>query len=289
MSAVAGVQMSYTPSKAGNYTLQAHYPGQVLTGTNYLNPTLGGMNLNLLGSTMLPDDSDIVTLVVQEEPVVPIYQTPPLPTEFWTRPIYATNWEWGAELGSNWFGLAGSGAYDASGNVLPAGPAPNTAHIVWTKPTQFGGQPGAPISSDESTQYSSTSLLQTYFNPITILSGILYYNRYTAIRGSGMASSGSLLSWEAVDVHTGETLWSKSAGITGNEQISRGQIVNYNNFQEFGSNAFLWSTPGGGGFMFGAPAWNGIYDAWTGEYLANVTNPRRASLWLIMSQICREL
>jgi len=267
-SMAAGVTFSFVPDKVGNYTMQAFYPGQVLTGNNPLNTTNGTLNRQFIGSKMLPCESNIKTLMVTEEQVGQIYQTPPLPTEFWTRPIYGTNWQWG-ELGSNWFGISGSGAYDASGNVLPSGPAPNTAHIVWTKATQFGGQPGSPIGSDSSTPYSSVSLLQQYFKPVTILNGILYYNRYAAL--------GTLIGWEAIDVHTGEVLWSKPAGTTGAESISYGQIVNYNNFQEFGSNAFLWSTPGGGGFGAGGGSWSGIYDALTGTYLANVTNIRSVS------------
>jgi hypothetical protein len=262
-SPVAGVVFNFTPDKVGNYTLQAFYPGQVLTGTNPNNPTLSSSSRNLIGSKMLPSESNIKTLIVTTEQVGPIYQTPPLPSEFWTRPIYATNWQWG-QIGSNWFGVSGSGAYDSSGNVLPSGPAPNSAHIMWTKPTQFGGQPGSPIRSDSSTAYSSVSLLQNYFKPVTILNGILYYNKY--------AGTGTLIGWEAIDVHTGKVVWDLPAGKTGSESISYGQIVNYNNFQEFGSNAILWSTPGGGGFGGSSGSWMGIYDAMTGTFLANVTN-----------------
>jgi hypothetical protein len=264
-STAAGVTFSFTPDKVGNYTLQAFYPGQVLTGTNPLSPTVGGNNPQLIGSKMLPSESNIKTLTVQEEPVVAKYQTPPLPTDYWTRPIYGTNWVWGETIGSNWFGVSGSGAYDASGNVVPVGTAPNSGHIVWTKPTHFGGQPGAPIGSDSSTAYSSVSLIQTYFKPVTILNGILYYNKY--------AGTGTLIGWEAIDVRTGETLWSLPAGVTGRETIAYGQIVNYNNYQEFGSNAILWSSPGGEGFSAGAATWMGIYDAYTGTFLANVTQP----------------
>ena len=78
-----GVQFSYTPTAVGEYTIQAHYPGQVLDGTNPDSPTPGGMMQNLRGSTMLPDDSNIVKLVVQEDRVEPIYETPPLPTQYW--------------------------------------------------------------------------------------------------------------------------------------------------------------------------------------------------------------
>jgi hypothetical protein len=267
-SAAAGIQFTYTPSKVGNYTLQAHYPGQILTGTNPLNPDAQGGGAQWIGSYMLPSDSNIITLVVNENPTEPMYETPPAPTEFWTRPIYATNWNY-AEVASNWFGLSRNGAYDANRNVQPFGKAPNTAHIAWTKPTQFGGQPGGPIPADESSQFSSTSLIQYYFKPICILAGILYYNRYTDVNSNGMFRSGVLLGWEAVDVHTGETLWSRPAGITGTELIAMGQIVNYFNYQEFGSNAILWSSGSGG--------MTGIYDARTGEWVANVTNLRRAS------------
>ena len=262
-SMAAGIQQSFTPNQVGEYTIQAFYPGQILTGTHRGGSTTpSGWSIHLLGSWQMPTESEIVTLTVQEEPVEPIYQTPPIPDEYWTRPIYANNWGWG-ELGANWFGV--------EGNVQEYGPAPNTAHIVWSKSTHFGGQPGSPIASDESTQYSSTSLLTSYFTPTTILNGILYYNKY-----AGLTSE--LLGWEAVDLRTGKTLWSKSAGVTGTESISRGQIVNFNNFQEFGSAAFLWSQPGGGGFMFGGASWNGLYDAYTGEFLANITNPISATM-----------
>jgi hypothetical protein len=269
-SQAAGVTFTFTPDKVGNYTMQAFYPGQVLTGTNPLNPTKGTLNSQLIGSRMLPSQSNIKTLTVREEAVGPIYQTPPLPTEFWTRPIYATNWNWG-EIGSNWFGLASQGAYDASGNVRPFGTAPNSAHIVWTKSTQFGGQPGSPLKSDSSTAYSSVSLIQTYFHPICILNGILYHNVYDGSPNS------NLLGWRAIDVHTGKVLWDKPAGKSGIETIAWGQIVNYNNYQEFGSNAFLYSSPGAGGAFSSAANWMGIYDAYTGNFLANVTNTISAS------------
>ena len=264
-SPVAGVIYSFTPDIVGNYTLQAFYPGQVLKGYNKDNPTISTSARNLIGSKMLPSESNIKILTVQQDPVLPKYVTPPLPTEYWVRPIYGLNWNWG-EIGANAFGLGGQGAYDASGNVYPAGTAPNSAHIVWTKEAHWGGQPGFPIGSDSSTSYSSASLIQNYFHPICILNGILYYNVYDS------SPAGNVLGWRAVDIRTGEVVWDKPAGKSGQETIAWGQIVNYNNFQEFGSNAFLYSSPSAGGaFSFGAN-WMGIYDAHTGNFLANVTN-----------------
>ncbi len=274
-SPAAGVVFSITPDKIGNYTLQAFYPGQVLKGYNPNNPAISTSSRNLIGSKMLPSTSDTKTLTVQQDPIAQKYQTPPLPTEYWTRPIYATNWNWG-DIGANWFGLAGSGAYDASGNVLPNGTAPNSPHIVWTKPTQFGGQPGSPIRSDASTAYSSASLIQMYFKPICILNGILYYNKYASPNSYAYPSS-NIIGWEAIDVHSGKVLWDLPAGVTGTEALAFGQIVNYNNFQEFGSNAILYSQPGGGAFGAAAGNWMGIYDAYTGTFLANITSPRSVS------------
>ena len=94
-SPVAGVVYNFTPDKLGNYTIQAFYPGQVLKGYNPENPTISSSSRNLIGSKMLPSESSIKTLTVQQEQVKPIYQTPPLPTEYWTRPIHGLNWNWG--------------------------------------------------------------------------------------------------------------------------------------------------------------------------------------------------
>ena len=139
-SPVAGVIYTFTPDMVGNYTLQAFYPGQVLKGYNDGDPRISTSAQNLIGSKMLPSESNIKTLIVQQDPILPKYVTPPLPTEYWVRPIYGLNWNWG-EIGANNFGLGGQGAYDASGNVYPAGTAPNSAHIVWTKEAHWGGQP----------------------------------------------------------------------------------------------------------------------------------------------------
>jgi hypothetical protein len=270
MSPVAGVTFTFTPDVAGDYTLQAHYPGQVLTGDNPADSTPATLNTGLIGSTMLPDDSDIITLVVQEDPVLPIYKTPPLPTEFWTRSIYGTNWNWG-ELGSNWFGLSAGAGFSSGGsgqggdtynrNFQPYGSAPNTPHIMWTMPTQLGGQPGMPVTADESSMYSGTSLLITYFKPVCILNGVLFYNKF--------AYAGTFMGWRAVDIHTGKILWEKTPDEVENQYLDWGQVFNYNNFQEFGSAALLYTTVSNGMFR--------IYDPLTGQYLANVTDTQSTS------------
>ena len=264
------VATSFMPNQVGEYTIKAVYPGQVLTGKH---PDTGrtGQAQNMAGSRLMPAESEEVTLVVQEDQVTSIYQTPSLPEEYWTRPIYATNWDWG-QLGANWFGMSGAGfsstgGYDASGNVQAYGTAPNTAHIMWSKSTHFGGQPGSPIPSDQSTQYTSTSVLTSYFDPI-VLNGIIYYTKYASV-------TSKVIGWEAVDIRTGETLWSRSAGESGSETLRMGQILRFHNPQEYGSMAYLYSTAGGG-FFFGGGDFS-IYDAFTGEYIAEITGTAGAS------------
>ncbi len=81
-----------------------------------------------------------------------------------------------------------------------------------------------------------------------------------------------MLGWRAVDIRTGEVIWDLPAGKSGTETIAWGQIVNYNNYQEFGSNAYLYSSPSAGGAFSTGANWMGIYDARTGNFLKNITN-----------------
>jgi len=263
--AVGGLYFTYVPNQVGTYVFRAVYPGEILDGKSSVQPIPGPTGRSLWGAKMLPSTSDPVTLVVQQEPVRG-YVSPPLPNEYWTRPIYATNYEW-AKLGGSWYGLrapafAWTGMYDAMGNFNPYSPAPNTPHILWTKPTHFGGQPGLPIEASTESNFMTTSILVYYFEPI-ILNGILYY---TKLAGPTSIVQG----WEAVDLHTGQILWSKSAGKTGGEVLRMGQILKYHSIQEFGCWTFLWSMPKPA--VFAAPAWFAVYDAYTGTFLANITN-----------------
>jgi PQQ-like domain len=264
--ATGGTYTTFTPNAVGNYTFKATYPGQHIEGWSY--PLFGPPSY--INVTYTASTSSTVTLVVQEEPI-PTYSSPPLPTEYWSRPIYATNYAW-AQLGGSWFGLAPAifattGGYDATGNFNPYTTAPNTAHILWTKPTHFGGQVGAPISADQMSQYMSTTIATNFFEPV-ILNGVLYYTHFA---GPNAAKA----SWEAVDIRTGEVLWSRSAGETGNEVIRMGQILRWHSIQEYGSWAFLYGCESGG--FFQVPTFFSIYDAYTGEFVANITDIQNPS------------
>ena len=256
----------FTPTQIGEYKIQAKYPGEILDGMNPYNrdPTTQDYYPELVGSKMLPTQSTIQTLSVQQEQIAPQYQTPPFPTEYWTRPINSLNWVWGAQAGSNWLGLdatgfCSTGKYDATGCLQPYGTAPNTAHILWSKSTRNGGQPGGPITSDQRSQFSSTSVVINMFDGTIVMNGIAYYTLYASWTGTPV-------SWEAVDLRTGELVWSRPAGIAGNEVLKNGQIFLFDNAQEFGSIAYLYTTPQAGVIR--------LYDAYTGVFQANITGAR---------------
>jgi hypothetical protein len=271
-----GVATSFTPTKVGEYTIKSVYPGQVSTLTNSQNddPSTADYHPELLGSKFLPSESPSVTLTVQQDPVGFQYQTPPLPDYYWTRPIFASNWDWGKEIGSNWYGLDSTGftttgKYDVIGGFQEYGRAPNSPHILWTKPVRFGGQPGGPIPSDQSTQFSSTDITLDQYDGSIIVAGVLYYTKYA---GWG-AGNNYIESWEAVNLRTGELLWSRPAGLSGREFLRYGQVYRWHNVQGYGAQAFLWSIDSESSSIFG-PSGDmvfRIYDAFTGKHLANVT------------------
>ena len=87
-------------------------------------------------------DTKTITLTVQQEPLS--YATNvPLPSAYWEFPIYGENLNW-ANIAGNWL-MAG---YDTgrqfdwgamSGAFNPYTSVPDTPHVLWTKPNQFGG------------------------------------------------------------------------------------------------------------------------------------------------------
>ena len=266
---IGGWATTYVPTKIGEYKMQAFYPGQVLTLTNPYNSVPAGFHPELNGSRMMPSNSSVITFNVQTDPVSAPYQTTPLPTQYWTRPVMSLNWDWGSSVASNWLGLDAtgfcvSGKYDATGCYQPYGTAPNTAHILWSRSLREGGQPGGPISSDPTTQYSSTSVVINMYEGAVVMNGIAY----NTIE-SGM--SGNVQGWEAIDLRTGATIWTKPAGIDGNEKIKCGFIFNMHNIQQYGSFALLMTT---GSTVANQGLVTRVYDAWTGTLVMNLTNSR---------------
>jgi outer membrane protein assembly factor BamB len=259
---VGGAYLQYTPTVTGNYTFQFSFPGQTLAGEN-LSPTGAGAAAPFIGDYYQPSISNSFTIVVQQEPIG-YAAVNPLPTDYWTRPIYGENNEW-SSIGGNWLGLGAStfaitGMYNASANYNAYTTAPNSAHILWTKPEAFGGIIGGEFGATETGNYYSTSQYEPKFAPI-IMQGVLYY---TLFPGSSTNPAG----WAAVDLHTGQVLWTKST----TEELRCGQILHYVSPNQYGGLAYLWTMPQNATGFGGVPGgtYYGMYDAMTGNWILNI-------------------
>jgi outer membrane protein assembly factor BamB len=243
--------MQYTPDQIGNYTLKFDYPAQVYTWSGtYQNDTF-------LAATKT------ITLQVQQEPLAASKDSYPLPTEYWTRPIEGQNTYW-FTLASNWLAgpfIIGSGAgYGIPGAYQPDGAAPNSAHVMWTKPIQYGGVVGG---NDTAVQgeafYSGLSYNTRFANPI-IMYGTLYYAEPW---GNG-AGGGDYV---AVNLQTGQELWRVNTTATGVSLVpSFGYLYSYESPNQHGNlpNGLLIATSG--------TTWR-AYDARTGVLTTmNITN-----------------
>jgi outer membrane protein assembly factor BamB len=140
------------------------------------------------------------TLTVQEEPVEREFQTQPLPSEFWLRPIEGQNTPWW-QVASNW--LRGPHDYDngGSGNQYqPDGTGPRSGHILWTKQTEDGGLVGGANFSTPGEVFNAGHQYQTRFTRPIIMWGRLYYEVPIVFQGTGGG-------WMCVDLKTGEDYW----------------------------------------------------------------------------------
>ena len=259
----------FTPDQLGNYSFVFNFPGQTLTGEN------GGGASPYVGDYFKSSTSEVAYLTVQQEPV-PLLPINPLPTSYWTRPVQSGNVLWSTITG-NWLGFgassfANTGKYNITGNYNPYSQAPKAAHIMWTKPVAFGGLVGGEFGGTDTSNYYSTSQYEPKWAPI-IINGIMYYvtypNSYTTPGG-----------WVAVDIRTGQTLWTKNT----TDVLRCGQLLQMVNPNQYGSTAYLWSNPLavvtfnlGTGPSVNSAVWN-MWDAQTGNYILSIVNASAMTL-----------
>ena len=185
----------YTPDQVGNYSVTIKF--------NKLFYRWYGSTAqrDYYGVTLL-ESARTYTVVVQEEQVEPVAVTVyPLPTEYWTRPIEGQNQEWG-RVSSNWLNNAKDRDFGSGQNRFQTeGIAPNSAHILWTKPTEDGGVVGGYGNfSDPGEVFNAGHQYQTRFTNQIIMHGRLYYEVPLTFAGGGGG-------WMCVDLRTGEDLW----------------------------------------------------------------------------------
>jgi hypothetical protein len=244
---------SYTPDKAGNYSLKFDFPEQVCTwSTDYQNDTY-------LAS------SATTTFTVQEEPITAITSYP-LPTEYWTRPIYGENTDWWS-ISSNWLGFDSPEfqTINWQWNVaIPGAVGSQTAHIMWTRPLQSGGVVGGTnFVTPGDTYFEGTAYAWRFQNPI-IMAGKLYYTEPVNY-AVGYGESGPTV---CVDLRTGELIWSR----TDVPSLSFGYIYSYQDMNYHGVQQPTLVSAGGGWWSPLPPGEWAAYDADTGTWLWNATN-----------------
>jgi len=239
---------SYTPDQVGTYTFVFSFPGQVVS---LYGPTgIPGSSSAYINDTYLASSATTTLTVQQEQLPEPI--TYPLPTEYWTRPIEGQNTEW-YRVASNWL----IGAH-IPGRFQPDGIAPDSPHIMWTKPLSFGGVVGGTKTGILGATYYSGLSYEGKFYPI-IMDGRLYYS----LPRSNSPSGGGFV---CVDLRTGEELWWKNYTTS----PSKGQLYWYDSPNQHGviPNGYLWAEvgPRSGPFTWEA------YDPLTGDWLFTLTD-----------------
>jgi hypothetical protein len=246
--------IQYTPDQVGNYNIKFTFPGQVASLYNPVNG-LPGSNSEWINDTFLGSTAQ-TTLTVQQTQIEKIPE-PPLPTGYWTRPIDGQNTDW-YSIASNWLGGEGGSNPTYNYNIQPEGAAPETAHIMWTRPLQDGGVVGGSNYAIKGITYYEGDSYEMKFNNPLIIQGRLYY----PLPLSNDVSGGGYI---CVDLRTGKQVWySNEIGVSGSSSPSFGQVFDYETFNQHGAmNGYLWQTQG--------TTWK-AYDAFTGQWLFTLTN-----------------
>lgn len=164
-----GIQFyKYTPDQVGNYTLKFNYAGQTYTWSgDYQNDTFAAA-------------SATTTLTVQQEPLPLPITSYLLPSEYWTRPIEGQNINW-YTISSNWL----NGPYIRTGTTVtggagfgrfqPDGIGPNSPHIMWSKPLQYGGVVGGNDTAVSGETYYMGGSYNVRFSSAIVMQGTLFY------------------------------------------------------------------------------------------------------------------
>ena len=265
----SAASVTFTPTETGVYTLNFTYPGQTITVNDQASGSL------YVNDTFLASSAE-TALTVQEEPISPAITSYPLPTNFWSRPIYGENTDWWS-ISSNWLGLtapnyggwtstgadAAGGAYNGMAVFPGDAIGSQTSHIMWIKELQSGGVVGGTnYNIDAQTYFDGSAYLIRYNNPI-ILDGMLYYTQPVGFSNTGYGMMGTASGYGptvCVDLQTGKQIWSR----TDVPALSMGLIMNVQTQNEHGvSPPVLIAMTG--------TTWMG-YDADTGNWIFNITN-----------------
>ncbi|HSV50368.1 MAG TPA: hypothetical protein VLH35_08620, partial [Candidatus Acidoferrales bacterium] len=210
----------YTPDEIGTYKLQSHFPQQ--NATSGWNDAESGVRINT-GDVMLAANSEVLELVVQEEPLKS-YPGHSLPSEYWSRPIDPQLREWFSVSG-NWV------ARPDNSLALYNDDAPETAHVLWANELTTGGLMGGLWGDSVPSSAETGDAYEGKFPGSVVLNGILYYQRRDA--------NDRAQAIMAINLHTGEEWLFKN-----NTALSFGQVLYFNSYNYDGTFSYIWSVSG---------------------------------------------
>jgi hypothetical protein len=256
MDTTSNQATTFVPDQVGTYNLTFMFPGQNINDYSH-SPTSQYINDTYMGG------SASTTLTVQQDPIEEI-PYPPLPTEYWTRPIFGTNSAWWT-ITSNWLGsgIPGFAHWGSAGpnELCFSGQSVGsmTSHVMWTKSIgQPGGVVGGALAIPGETFFEGTAYSQRFTNPI-IVAGMLVYRE-------PFETTGTAGDTVCVNLFTGEEIWRSSIL----PSFSFGYVQDMNNPDFHGARSAYLCTSN-----FGQ-----VYDAATGKNVWNTTNVPSGTTWL---------
>jgi hypothetical protein len=232
-----GTGATFTPTMVGTYEAKTIFPKQ--QGADGVHQDAA--------------ESEVVYIEVQADPV-PYYPGHAMPKEYWTRPIDANLREW-YRIAGNWRDIG----YDCDPLYAPYNDdAPETAHILWTKPMSIGGLIGGEVGEGKS--YTIGDAYEGKFPDRLILAGRLYYT-VGGSRGVTRSPYPAPIETICVDLHTGEEYWRKA--FPNNATISFATTIWWDGFNHHGGFPYLFISSRG--------TWD-AYDAFTGDWRFTIEN-----------------
>ncbi len=258
---------SFTPTQVGTYKFAFSYPNQ-----NYTWTSATYLGNNAYTGVIFLGANATATLTVQENPVP---QTPnsPLPSEYWTRPIYGEDFNW-YTIGSQWLGSGSSytaassnyfGSFQQGGMNLwqQGGTGPESSHVVWTAPFEDGGVVGGINTGITGATFYSGGSYEGRFQNALIIDGRLYYKAPLGDQVSTTATGAG--TYTCRDLRTGEVLWTND-----NINPTFGELYDYESPNQHGvvPNGYLWQAVSQSSTT---QTWI-AYDSLTGKWLFNITD-----------------
>jgi hypothetical protein len=260
---VGGGWTLYTPTETGTYGAVARFMEHTLANTpNGASPTGGFMGSDVnLGDVFLATTSEETYFIVQQEPL-PYYVETPLPSGYWTRPVYGANRDWWSVMGQ-WLG----GPTNPS-RINDYTQGPESSHILWARPIWLGGVMGGQVGeSSIQREYYTGQSYESYGSPNIIVEGKIFYQ----------VGQPPAYGWYAIDLYTGKTIYYENNTDGHHARPSMGQILNIDNPNQHGGFGYLWRTSGvvledpDSSSRSGTQTWE-LLDAYTGNMICRVGN-----------------